>query len=714
MTNRLSANARRRKSPALTKRTWWIAGIALALAVSLCALLLVHPWTEADVASPTASPSPTLEGVLPVDYATPASDAFEWWTAELVSEHVSFLGSDDLHDGTSALSITSDAVSGSGESARLEQGIEAAAGAKYAIGFWVKSTDAAEGAVRLTLNTAADAFVQVPAGTYDWTYVETSYVPDAGKLHFRISVEGPTGGTLIDSLSVTGPDGTAMPVMNGGFESSSYDLTVINPTLLFAEGTTNLQLATRRSTTGTLNWSVADLAGEVVESGDAVFEDSRAIADLRELSPGLYTATINAAVGGRSVDRSTTIAVLDEDSINATSSTSPFGVFLHYAGGTERLNNLIETLGTAGIKHARIEMNWDWIELSPGSYTYPMQILDATETLAEEGISPLLVPAYSNPLYDNYRTPSSPEGLAAYTRFAQELVTGLEQHGAELEVYNEFDHTFNTGECGHTPECYMEMLTGTATGVKAANPDATIVAPGNAGMGFQWDWLSEFFELGGLDYTDVVSAHPYVQPEAPEKLIPELERLGQMIRESNGGEPKPIWLTEMGWASVPNWVTEESQAQYLVRTMAVALGHGVSRVYWFEAANGNAIESSIEGNFGLFEAPSTFLPVANEPKAAAIAQAVMAKQIDGLAFSSIDETAEGVYSYVFSGEGSDTRVMWTTDPSRTVTLSSSGELVATDMYGASVSTGDDSKSTSIELTGSPVYVSGAVSGIVSE
>ncbi|WP_158253914.1 glycosyl hydrolase [Cryobacterium sp. N22] len=652
--------------------------------------------------------------MLPIGYDTPASDSFEWWTPELTSEHVSFLGSDDLHDGTSAVSITSDLAPGSGESARLEQSFWAATGATYAIGFWVKSTDAAEAAVRLTLNAAADAYVQVPAGTYDWTYVETNYVPDAEMLHFRISVEGPTGGTTIDSLSVTGLSGGALPLMNGGFESSSYDLTVINPTLLFPQGSTNLQLATRRSTTGTLNWSVTDRAGAVVDSGDSVFEDSRAIADLRELSPGLYTATINAVVGDRSVDRSTTIAVLDEDSAKATSSTSPFGVFLHYAGGTERLNNLIATLGTAGIKHARIEMNWDWIELTPGTYAYPKQILDATETLSEEGISPLLVPAYANPLYDDYRTPSSPEGLAAYTRFAQELVTGVEHHGAEVEVYNEFDHTFNTGACGHTPECYMEMLTGTATGVKAANPDATIVAPGNAGMGIQWDWLSEFFELGGLDYTDVVSAHPYVQPEAPEMLIPELERLGQMIRDSNGGESKPIWLSEMGWASVPNWVTEESQAQYLVRTMAIALGHGVSRVYWFEAANGNAVEGSIEGNFGLFEAPSTFLPVANEPKEAAVAQAVMAKQIDGLTFSSIDETAEGVYSYVFSGAGTETRVMWTTEPSKTVTVSSSGKLSTSDMYGASVATGDDPKASIVELTGSPVYVSGAVTGIVSE
>ncbi|TFB65704.1 cellulase family glycosylhydrolase [Cryobacterium sp. Hz9] len=710
----LSPNSRRRmKIPALKRRTWWISGVALLLTATLCSLLVVQQWGVNAVQSTPATPkpAPTRVSVPALEIATPTSDAFDWWNAELTSEHVRFLGSDDLHDGTSSLSITSEIVSGSGDVARIQQGIGASVGSTYTIGFWVKSTDAAEGAIRISPSEYGGVPEEIPAGTYDWTFVEFDYTAVTPNVNLRISAEGPTGGTLIDSLQVTGPDGAAMPLMNGGFESNSYDLTVINPTLLFTEGDTNLQVETRRSEAGRMTWSVTDTAGTMVDDGMAEFSASRAIVDLRDLPTGMYTVSLSAIVGERTVKRSTALAVLDAAPIEATSATSPFAVFLHYLGGEPRLNNMVDTLAIAGIRNARVEMTWPAIEAEQGIYQYTDPIDSTIQRFEANGINPLMVPVYGNSNYDGGLTPYSDEGLTAYAKFSAAVAAHYKEVGGDFEVYNEYDHIFNSGLCGKTPECYMEMLSVTADAVKAANPDALIAAPGNAGMGMKLDSLQEFFDIGGLKYTDVVSAHPYVQPEAPEILIPDMDRLVQMIKDANGGVSKPIWFTEMGWSGVDGWVSEQQQADYLVRTMALALGHGVSRVYWFEAASLSLDAVSIEQNFGLFKAPSTFLPNANEPRPAAVAQAVMARQIDGLTFEAIDATPAAAYSYLFTGTAADTRVMWAQGAAQQVAISAQESITVTDQLGVESVLAPKAGSVTLELTESPVYVVGKLNAI---
>ena len=715
--NNLSPSDRRRsKMPPLTRRTWWIGGVALVLAALLAAFLVIQPWasTGAQSNSPVA-PKPTSDaGVPALDTPTPTSDAFDWWNAEITSEKVRFLGSDDLHDGASSLSISSDLVAGSGELARIQQGIGAVVGSTYTIGFWVKSTDAAAGAIKISPSEFGGVPQEIPAGTYDWTYVEFDYTAVTPNVNLRISAEGPTGGTLIDSLTVTGPDGTEMPLMNGGFESNSYDLTVINPTLLFSEGDTNLQVETRRGETGTMSWSVTDTAGTVVDDGTTEFSSSRAIADLRGLPAGMYTASLSAVVGERTVDRSTAFAVLDAEPIEATSATSPFGVFLHYLGGESRLTNMVDTLAIAGIRNARVEMTWPAIEVEQGAYQYTDPIESTLQRFKDNGISPLMVPVYGNSNYDGGLTPYSDEGLAAYAKFSAAVADHYKGIGGDLEVYNEFDHIFNSGLCGKTPECYMEMLSVTADAVKNANPDAVIAAPGNAGMGLKLDALQDFFDIGGLDYTDVVSAHPYVQPAAPEVLVPDMDSLVQMIKDANGGESKPIWFTEMGWSGVDNWVSEQQQADYLVRTMALALGHGVSRVYWFEAASLSLDAGSIEHNFGLFKAPSTLLPNANEPRLAAVAQAVMAKQIDGLSFGAIDATPAASQSYLFTaagGKAADTRVMWAQGAPQQIAISATHSITVTNQLGVETVLAPEDGIVTVELSESPIFVKGTVSSI---
>lgn len=718
-----------KKKKRLSKRALTFLGIGLVLALvgagaAGAAVFLPQGAPQAleaptETATPTPTPAPfvTPTPAEPVSLPTsaPTSDAFDWWRLNLESAQVQFLASDEAHDGATSLVVSSTAAQTAAPVAVLQQSVSVSPGETVTVSFWAKATNAAEGAVSIPVSLdGIKTVIPIPGGTYDWTLIKFPYkVPgDQGTLNIRLTAQGPTEGTWIDSLAVLGASGTSKGLNNADFENSSADLAITNKSLLLTEGEAQVDLVTRRAPEGWVHWTILNEAGDTtVASGDELIASSTASIDLSELPVGYYQITFHSEIGARISERSTTIAVVTELPEEALSADSPFGIFLHYNGGQPRLENLVNTLSDAGVRHARVEIPWDLVEKEPGVYTYPEYVEETLADFGAVGIDPLLVPAYYNPKYDKTLTPSSPEGLAAYANYSADVVEHYSTLGKDIEVYNEYDHTFNNGACGRTPQCYMEMLKPTHAAVKALNPDAVVAAPGNAGMGIKMDWLQEFFELGGLQYTDVVSAHPYTQPEPPEVLIDSIGSLQQMIKDYNGGESKPVWLTEMGWATVPDWVTETEQAEYFVRTMALSLGHGVSRVYWFEAANLSLTED-IETNFGLFDAPSSFILYANAPKPAAIAQAVMARQIAGLTHISTDATAEGVYSYVFGAtKQDDLRVMWAPDAPTAVTLDASGPVSVTGVHGEVRMLKPTDGIVTVDLSGSPVYVGGDVEGV---
>jgi hypothetical protein len=536
------------------------------------------------------------------------------------------------------------------------------------------------------------------------------YAVPAGesRLFVRLSVHSATPGTWVDGLSLSAINASGEAIVNGGFESNSADLAISNDTVMLEQGVASIDLETRRDGPGWAHWRVRNDAGEELGGDDILFEDGAAVADLSAVPQGFYTFEVQGTFGTKVVERSAQIGVLDAMPEVPAGTESAFGAGIHITTNDQsKLENLIVSLSMIGVEYARVDMPWEPIEPTPGVFTYAEDLESTMAKLGEQGIQPLLIAAYRNQAYDGHHTPSSPEGLAAYARYANELVSHWASLGKDIDIYNEFNHTFNDGACGTTPECYMDMLSTSYPAIKSSNPDAVVSAPGLSGMGFHLDWLQEFLDLGGLAFTDVVSAHPYVQPQAPESLAGDLDTLSQMIRDANGGVDKPIWLTEMGWATVPDWVTDQEQAEYLVRTMAISLGHGASRVYWYTAVDGSHREREIESNFGSFEAEEAFLPNSNAPKLSAMAHGVMSRQIAGKSVTGIDSIGETVNSYLFTGTGEDTRVIWSIVEGQTVQVEATKAVTVTTMLGdVSVLKPVDGV-VDVEISGSPVYLTGA-------
>ncbi|KJL22346.1 Glycosyl hydrolase catalytic core [Microbacterium foliorum] len=700
----------------LSTRKIILLSIAGVLVVALVATLLVfRPWearSEEARPAPTVSVTPTAT---PTPFATPAdqplvalatdlpiSDTFAGWRTRTTSPAVSLLATDEAHGGDYALRIKSSAGSGA-IAAQYEHPVELEAGRPYTVSMWVKSIGTANGAVEVRPSTGWEPALKIPGGTYDWREVSVPIVP-AGAGSVRLVVQGQVDGLLIDDITITADDGAAAFLSNGGFEANSADLAITTPSLLLPQFS-SVSFTTRRAPDGWMSWALSS-EDEEVARGDVLFAGTEAAISFPKVPHGYYTLSVSAHIGGKVIERSASVGIVPEVPAEQRGQASRFGVHLHDLTTPERTGNMIDQLAVMGFGHVRADTVWSSAEPKPGQYAFPTQFTDNMNRLAQNGLTALQVPVYSNKNYDGGVTPSSPAGLAAYGAFTRTVLQQFPQVGSDVEVYNEFDHFYNTGACGKAPECYIAMLDAVNGAVDPAVPGATIVGPSLSGMGFKWDWLQDFFAQGGLDRLDVVTAHPYTQPLAAPTMGEDIERLRSMMRDANGGQEKPIWITEMGWATMDDWVSDEEQAKYLVQVTAAALGHGAERMYWYEAADQRSDPVQGEVNMGLFRSDIGVLPGGNEPKPAAVAQVTLAARLGGMDSASVDDIGSGIESYVFTGPGTSSRVLWAPDPEkpRKIVVTSRNAITVTDIYGGETTKRPKDGKITLTLTDTPVYL----------
>jgi len=145
--------------------------------------------------------------------------------------------------------------------------------------------------------------------------------------------------------------------------------------------------------------------------------------------------------------------------------------------------------------------------------------------------------------------------------------------------------------------------------------------------------LSNNTGRNGLAYTracfaaglkaDALGIHPYRTTVPPEAPCPD----GWKTREEEWDELNriasvPLWATEVGWHSRPSyrgrgWLkrkiahySEDDKAAFFRREMSILEAHGVSRVHWFQWANGPDSDSHHEAGYGMFNASGEPLPLA--------------------------------------------------------------------------------------------------------
>lgn len=325
---------------------------------------------------------------------------------------------------------------------------------------------------------------------------------------------------------------------------------------------------------GSAALTARDLWGNVADMKTVPVRGDQKV-PIEVISPGYYELDVRAGSGDDSADVQTPFALLPGQERSAPGS-SPFGVGTHLGYATWG-TAMLPLVDLSGVSEIRDSIPWSKVEPTSGTYTFDYGAGYMRE-LGADGIAPLLNVHGPNRNYDDGLTPYTPDAIAAFVRYAQQL---LKHYGPQMrwvEVWNEYNGGFSDGPRKKSVDNYDKILRATYQGVKDLRPDVTVVAPATSGV--PMGWLEDLFALGALDHMDAVSVHPYRWPVPPESLAQQMGQLEALIKRYNGGKPKPIWITEIGWPTGSAYgTTERQQAEYLARTYALALSAGVQKIF---------------------------------------------------------------------------------------------------------------------------------------
>jgi Cellulase (glycosyl hydrolase family 5) len=325
------------------------------------------------------------------------------------------------------------------------------------------------------------------------------------------------------------------------------------------------------------------------------------------------------------------------------------------ADAKRRVLGLIQQAGFNMVKH---QVEWSAVETAPGQFDWTE--LDAVIATAIATRTRIMLSVQHAPTFD--RSPSSgmfPSDPATYRTLMQAVATRYRGKVQAYEIWNEENLSRETGVGNVDPSHYLPVLAAGSAGVRAGDPNATVLlgAPSPTGANIagqsidDLQYLNQLYALNGGEakrYYDALSAHPSgfstppdCTPQTPQCSLSgawnthpsffAFTRVGQyrdtMMR--NGESDKKIWFSEFGYCSGATpppgyeyckYLTPQNQADFLVRAVARAraLDYVAGMVVWNLNFQQVVPASDEKWGFGVLNADGT-------PRAAYAALAQMSK-----------------------------------------------------------------------------------------
>lgn len=178
-------------------------------------------------------------------------------------------------------------------------------------------------------------------------------------------------------------------------------------------------------------------------------------------------------------------------------------------------------------------------------------------------------------------------GRARYCAMLEQTLRLFGSRVKAWEIWNEPNHPY-FWPCARA--AYGDLLRDAYATVKRVDPAAQVLGFSTAGLDF------DFLRLGvtnGVPF-DAVTTHPYRGSANEVFFRADLAK----VRDAVGGREN--WLTEMGWSTWANGVSEHDQASYLARVyLTVAATPGVKNVCWYDFVNDGWNPHYCEENFGI-------------------------------------------------------------------------------------------------------------------
>ncbi len=226
---------------------------------------------------------------------------------------------------------------------------------------------------------------------------------------------------------------------------------------------------------------------------------------------------------------------------------SPYGVCSHLGGGEEhdQMPKNLELMKAAGIAWARADFSWSGVERKQGEWTFDRldRVVDETNRVGLQ-VLPILN-------YDVAWAPPAFQHLDAWLEYVRRVVERYRDRIRYWEVWNEPNLE---GFWKATPSGadYATLLRETYKTIKAIDPELVVLYGGLAGVPI--DYFEASLDAGAGEFFDVVNIHPYRGGLTTEQAIRRFEKDIAQFTEAlakRNVAPKPVWITEMGWATPP-------------------------------------------------------------------------------------------------------------------------------------------------------------------
>jgi hypothetical protein len=341
----------------------------------------------------------------------------------------------------------------------------------------------------------------------------------------------------------------------------------------------------------------------------------------------------------------------------------------HTAGSYRQdYSRILPMLSDLGFSVRRDSTYWSEYERTKGEYSSSSIDRELAKIDNKTGTSLLWTAGRQNRLYGNSSFPSTPAEIHGYANYIDAVLLDFPQI-THVEILNEFNSTsVNTVGCGPSPRCYLDILRTVYPQIKKRHPKVEIIAGATSGVATKWS--EELLRIGGGEYMDAYSIHPYAT--TPDSMVTHAKQLRQEILVATG-RPKPVYFSEFGCSILPEKgrggrvADERLQAICLIYAFNAAREGGVKGLSYYNAINYGPIEH--EYNFGLFyDIEERSHASAYQPKQSALAFYLMRKKLEHYSYSHreilLDTDDARVTSYVYQKKNGDTlQVIWRSDQS---------------------------------------------------
>ena len=324
---------------------------------------------------------------------------------------------------------------------------------------------------------------------------------------------------------------------------------------------------------------------------------------------------------------------------------SPFGMGVYLnryggdAAGLARMERAARAARDAGVKWTREDFSWGRIEPQRGKFDWRFYD-DLVACARSNGICVYGIAGYWAP----WTKPYSDEGIEDYVKYLRAMVAHYRSDIKYWEIWNEPNIFFWQGP----REMYARLLSKSYAAIKDVDPDAQVLGLSTAGVDKKF--IEQMLALNAP--FDILTIHPYRKKLDDFGFIRELENVSEMVRLP-GGKRRPVWLTEMGWAThTPHNTLRQdfaatplrTQAELIARSYLCAIISGIEpRTFWYDFRNDGDDPIYFEHQMGIVY--SDF-----RPKPAYIAYATLGRILEGKRFDRRLELAQGVLACSFKPE----------------------------------------------------------------